>query len=198
MLLVNSFRRDSPRVEILRRAVPDVTPNRDECATSQAIKRSLNHNYGSPLTKQTVPYWTVRTGDPCAFFLSLPAISFSLSAIFNSSVAQSGNFRGRIGAWIGRTRHPCNFFTQCHLGAGVSGHRSTMEIIAVDRLTIAHANCSVLYSFAANRFGTVRLIVERLSGWFVGLNTEFALSVAAKERQGREEARWQPFPDWQD
>ena len=36
-----------------------------------------------------------------------------------------------------------------------------MEIIAFYRLAIAHANCSVLYSFAANHFGTVRLAVER-------------------------------------
>ena len=73
MLLVNSFRSDSLRVAILRPALHDVMPNRDKCITSQAMRLSLNHNYGSPLTKQTVPYWTDRTGDPCAFPIAPPS-----------------------------------------------------------------------------------------------------------------------------
>jgi len=67
LLLVNAFRSDSLRVAILRPALHDVMPNCDKCITSQPIKLSFNHNYGSPPTKQTVPYWTDRTGDSCAF-----------------------------------------------------------------------------------------------------------------------------------
>ncbi len=35
-----------------------------------------------------------------------------------------------------------------------------MEIVAFYRVTIAHANCSFLYSCAANHFATVNLAVE--------------------------------------
>lgn len=37
-----------------------------------------------------------------------------------------------------------------------------MEIIAFYGLTIAHSNCSVLYSFTANHFGTVNSAVHQV------------------------------------